>query len=94
MLSWRGAGIEDPRRGPDLPFFITWDIPPALHPGAETPAHPCGATGITTIEIAGDPARFGWWVGGAQLPVDVRPGDEPGIVAVTLTAPGGPIELR
>ncbi len=41
-IRWRGAGLEDPRRTPDLPFFIAWGSND-LHPGrtARRPSSGC-----------------------------------------------------
>jgi hypothetical protein len=36
-ISWRGAGIDDPNRTPDLPFFIAWDRE-TPHPSQDSPA--------------------------------------------------------
>jgi hypothetical protein len=91
-VAWRSAGIEDPVRTPDLPFFIAWDVAAGGHPGDATPSHPSGADDIAWIEIAGDPARFEAWVGGAHLPVRVTPGDA-GIVSVALHTPGDELVL-
>lgn len=93
-VAWRGAGIEDPRRTTDLPFFIAWDVPVELHPGAGRLAHPSGASGIAWVEISGDPAAFGAWTDGADLPVRfVR--DEPvGVRAVGLATPSGELVVR
>lgn len=88
-VAWRGAGIDDPRRGPDLPFFISWDVPPDLHPGAYPPAHPCGATGIARVDVSGDPDTFAGWTEGAELPVRVVVDGERGIRAVALATPAG-----
>ena len=93
VVSWRGAGIDDPRRTPDLPFFIAWDVPPELHPGAGDGSHPGGATGIAWVEIGGDAARFEAWTGGAALPVRVVDA-EPGVRAVGLRTPGGEVVVR
>jgi len=92
-VSWRGAGIDDPARTPDLPFFISWDVPESLHPGATSVEHPCGATGIDWVEIDGDQARFTRWVDGAPLPVRLHAG-EPGIRAVSLHTAGGQLVWR
>ena len=91
-VAWRSAGIDDPARTADLPFFIEWDVPPGGHPGDAPPSHPSGADDIAWIEIAGDPARFASWVGGASLPVRVTPGDA-GIVSVALHTPGDELVL-
>lgn len=93
VVAWRGAGIDDPARTPDLPFFIAWDVPEALHPGATPIEHPCGATGIDWVEIDGDQARFTRWVDGAPLPVRLHAG-APGVRAVSLRTPGGPLVWR
>ena len=93
VVSWRGAGIEDPRRTLDLPFFIAWDGPPDQHPGATRITHTSGASGIAWVEIAGDPDRLAAWTGGAGLPVRFVPGDPPGIRRVGLASPAGQIVL-
>lgn len=90
-VRWRGAGIEDPRRSADLPFFIAWDTPRA-HPGRTPVTHPSGATSIDSVEIAGDAHAFAAWTGGADLPVSFVDGAR-GVRAVTLAAPTGPIVL-
>ncbi|HEX6131322.1 MAG TPA: VOC family protein [Actinomycetota bacterium] len=91
-VRWRGAGIEDPRRTLDLPFFIAWDTPDA-HPGRTRLAHPVGAAAIVSIEVAGDAAAFRAWTDGADLPVRSVDGP-PGVRAVELRADGGPIRIE
>lgn len=93
-VAWRGAGIEDPRRTPDLPFFIDWDVPADLHPGAGGLAHPSRAIGIAWVEIAGDQAAFERWTGGADLPILFVPDEPVGIRAVGLATPSGELVLR
>lgn len=93
-VAWVGAGIEDPRRTPDLPFFISWKVSADLHPGASPPAHPCGATGIAWVEVAGDSEVFAEWTDAADLPVRFLAGTAPGLVAVGLEAASGEIVLR
>jgi catechol 2,3-dioxygenase-like lactoylglutathione lyase family enzyme len=88
-VAWRGAGIEDPRRSSDLPFFIAWDVTPDLHPGANPPAHPCGATGIARVDVAGDPEAFAAWTAGADLPVRIVADTQRGVRAVALATPTG-----
>ena len=70
-VRWRGAGIEE--RGEDLwlPFFISWDVPPELHPGAASPGHRVDADGIAWTEAGGDESRLREWVGGADVPIRV-----------------------
>jgi hypothetical protein len=68
---WRSAGIED--RGDDLwlPFFISWNVPPELHPGAAPAEHGVDAEGIAWAEVGGDEARLRDWLGGADAPIRV-----------------------
>ncbi len=96
VVAWRGAGIEDPAREPGFPFFIAWDVVPALHPGrALGPAHPSGAAGIAWVEVVADAGRLHAWLGGADAPIRTVGGAQPGVVAVGLrTAAGGEIVLR
>jgi hypothetical protein len=91
-VSWRSAGIDDPARTPDLPFFMAWDAK-TPHPGATPIEHPCGATGITWVEIDGDQHRFTEWVDGAPLPVRLHTG-ESGVRAVALQTPAGQLVWR
>jgi hypothetical protein len=93
QVTWRGAGIDDPRRTPELPFFISWTGDPATHPGGGRPLHPSGATDIAWVEIAGDAERFASWTGDASLPVWFVDG-EPGLAAVALRTPGGELVIR
>jgi hypothetical protein len=92
-VSWRGAGIDDGRRTPDQPFFITWQGPADAHPGAVAPEHPSGASGVAWVEIAGDAARFAAWTDGASLPVRFVEGDR-GIDAVAFVTPAGDLVVR
>jgi hypothetical protein len=92
-VAWRGAGIDDERRTPDLPFFISWDGPADVHPGAVVPDHPSGASDIVWVEIAGDPERFAAWTGGAWLPVRFVEGDG-GVTGVALATPAGELVVR
>jgi hypothetical protein len=93
VVAWRSAGIDDPRRGSDLPFFIAWEGPDDLHPGATAAAHPSGANAIAWVEMAGDPERFAAWTDGAALPI--RFGEGGGdIRAVGLATLDGEVVLR
>jgi hypothetical protein len=70
-VRWRGAGIEE--RGADLwlPFFISWDVPAALHPGAAPAEHRVPVERIAWAEVGGDEARLREWLGGADAPIRV-----------------------
>ena len=87
-VRWRGAGIEE--RGHDLwlPFFISWDVPPALHPGAAPSEHRIPAQGIAWAEVGGDEARLRDWLGGADAPIRVVDGEDR-VQAVALHLDGG-----
>lgn len=91
VVRWRGAGIDDPRRTPDLPFLISWETPD-VHPGRTLVDHPAGATGIGAIEVAGDEAAFAAWTAGAALPVRFVDGAR-GVRSVVLESPSGTIRL-
>jgi hypothetical protein len=95
-VRWRGAGIEDPRRPPWLPFFIEWDVPPDQHPGRAAADHRVGATGIVGAEVAGDAAAWDAWLDGATLPVTVVEAVEAarGVRSVTVgLADGGVVVI-
>jgi hypothetical protein len=92
ILRWRNAGTDDPRRPPELPFFIAWEGPDATHPGRTSLEHPSRADGIAWIELGGDPTVFDRWTGGADLPVRFAEGSE-GIVSVALRSPAGDLPL-
>lgn len=93
VVAWRSAGIDDPRRGSDLPFFIAWEGPDNLHPGATAAEHPSGANAIAWVEVAEDPERFAAWTDGAALPIRFVDGDR-GIRAVGLATPNGEVVVR
>jgi glyoxalase-like protein len=93
-VRWRGAGIEE--RGEELwlPFFIIWDVPPELHPGAAPAAHRVPAVGIAWVEVGGDEPRLRDWLGGAAMPIRVVDTD-PRVHAVGISLrEGGEIVLR
>ncbi len=81
VVRWRMAGLEDPRRDPWMPFFLTWDIPVELHPGRARAGHGVRAEGIAWVEVGGDAERLRDWLGGEELPIRVIEG-EPGIQRV------------
>jgi hypothetical protein len=79
----RLTGVADAMAEPGLPFFIERgrDVP--------NPSRGGDHGGITWVEVAGDAARLDAWLGGAALPLRVRPG-EPALLAVGI----GEQELR
>jgi hypothetical protein len=70
-VRWRGAGIEE--RGEELwlPFFIAWDVPAGLHPGAAPAEHRVPVTGIAWVEVGGEKDRLREWLDGADAPIRV-----------------------
>jgi hypothetical protein len=89
-VRWRGAGIEE--RGPDLwlPFFISWDVPAALHPGAAPAEHLTVVERIAWAEVGGDQGGLREWLGGADAPIRVvDDGGERRVRAVALAVPDG-----
>jgi len=76
----------------DRPFFIAWDVPPSMHPGAAVVAHPCGASGISSVDVTGDAEGLRDWLGGARLPIEVTPGT-PGVRGVHLVTPAGDLRI-
>lgn len=87
-VRWRGAGVDAPTRLHWLPFFITWESEPDLHPGRTPIEHPSGANGIDWIEVGGDPERLSAWLGGADLPIRVVD-EEPEVRRVALRTADG-----
>lgn len=92
-LRWRMAGITDPRRAAHLPFLVEWDLEPGSHPGEAPIEHASGATGIAWVEVTGDADALSDWLGDADLPYRVSPG-EPGVVAVAFTTGNGELVIR
>ncbi len=89
-VRWRGAGIEE--RGADLwlPFFISWDPPAALHPGAAPAGHRLPVEGIAWAEVGGDESRLREWLGGANAPIRVADdGGDRRVRAVAITVGDG-----
>ena len=93
VLRWRSVALEDPRREPWMPFFITWDVPPELHPGRMPARRRTGASGISRVEVAGDPERMQAWLGGDRLPFSFVDG-APGIVSFVIATSEEEISLR
>jgi len=82
-LTWRSAGFDGVAERPDLPFFISWDGLPELHPGRARAQHRVQPRGIEWIEVATDHARLRGWLGGEEVPVRAVDG-EPGIRGVGI----------
>lgn len=93
---WKQIGIKGTLADPQLPFFVKWDEG-SPHPSAEASTD----VTISSLMIAGDPARVTDWLGG--LPPEetssvitfdfVAPHGTPGLMSVTFNTPGGPVTL-
>jgi len=93
-VRWRGAGIEERGEELGLPFFISWDVPADLHPGAAPAEHRVPVEGVAWAEVGGDEARLRDWLDGADVPIRVVDG-EPRVHAVGISLrDGGKIVLR
>jgi hypothetical protein len=92
VLRWRSAGFPFALANPALPFFITWQVSPDLHPGrAEVPRR-AGPEGISWVEVGEDP-RLVEWLGAESLDVrTVREAD--GLRAVGIANGSGEVVLR
>jgi len=92
-VRWRMAGLDDQRREPWMPFFLTWDVPDELHPGRARAGHGVRATGLGRVEVGGDAERLRTWLGGDELPIRVTEG-EPGIHRVAISTPDGELVIE
>ncbi len=95
-LRWRQIGVMGMQSDPQLPFFVQWQSPAALHPGQGG----TGAVQIDTLEIAGDPARVSDWLDNCvegpfqEASVEwVAPAGAPGVVAVRFRTPNGTVRI-
>ena len=95
-LHWKQIGVNGLIADPQLPFFIQWEIPSELHPGAGgDPSH-----SLACLEIAGDPQRVSEWLGETvEAPLEdvkvdwVAPHGTPGILAAQFLTPDGLVRL-
>ncbi|WP_370250573.1 VOC family protein [Nocardioides sp.] len=95
-LKWKQIGVNGLLADPQLPFFIQWESPAALHPSAGAD----GAVSLACLEIAGDPQRVSEWLGeSVEAPLEdvkvewVAPHGTPGILAAQVQTPGGLVRI-
>jgi hypothetical protein len=99
-LRWRQLGVMGLQADPQLPFFVQWQSPLDQHPSAGG----SDAVRLGTLEIAGDPARVGDWLGSpvddpVEGPLDdvqvewVAPDGAPGVVAVQFRTRRGVVRV-
>ncbi len=92
-LQWRLAGVAHALFSRALPFFIQWDCPPQLHPGAAAAPHRVTPSGIAWVEVAADRELVHAWLGDADLPLRIVPGER-ALAAVAINTTEGEIVLR
>jgi hypothetical protein len=92
-LRWRLAGVGQALAARGLPFFIEWDVPPRLHPGAAVVEHRVSPRGIRWIEVAADERSLRAWLGDYDLPVRIAEGP-PSLSAVAISTSAGELVLR
>ncbi|HEV2777148.1 MAG TPA: VOC family protein [Solirubrobacteraceae bacterium] len=93
VLAWQLAGVAPGLAGGALPFFIEWDVPPELHPGAADAGHDVSPVGIASIEVTGDKHSLHEWLGESQLPLRIVEG-APSLSAVAIGTATGDLLLR
>jgi hypothetical protein len=91
-LRWRSAGLEDSRREPSMPFFISWEGPPGAHPGRGRAGHGVRVEGIARIDVEANEDAQRSWLGGNELPIRVtNPGAR--VVSVALATRDGELVI-
>lgn len=95
-LVWKQIGVNGLLADPQLPFFIQWESPAALHPSAGAD----GSISLACLEIAGDPQRVSEWLGeSVEAPLEdvkvewVAPHGTPGILAAQVQTPTGLVRI-
>jgi Glyoxalase-like domain len=95
-LLWKQIGVNGLIADPQLPFFVQWLSPDAMHPSAGA----AGDFSLACLEIAGDPQRVSEWLGETvEAPLEdvkvewVAPHGTPGIIAAQFQTPGGLVRV-
>lgn len=92
VLSWRLAGLEVSNEHPEIPFFIQWTVPDALHPSHARADHRVVPTGFASVVLTGDEVRVRKWIGGSGLPISFEPGTN-GVQGVAIATNSGVVDL-
>ncbi len=102
-LLWRQIGVADLLVDPQLPYFISWESDPTLHPG-----NAGSDVTLTCLEISGDPQRvrdylgeelkdrLDPWTGKPAENVEVKWAAEhgtPGLLAANFATPNGAVRI-
>jgi hypothetical protein len=90
VVRWRR--VDPSGRESWLPFFIAWDVAPALHPGRARAGHGVRAEGLAWVEVGGDAERLRAWLGGEDVPIRVVEG-RPGVRRVAIATAGGELVI-
>jgi hypothetical protein len=95
-LLWKQIGVNGLIADPQLPFFVQWLSPDAMHPSA-------GGNddfSLACLEIAGDPQRVSEWLGETvESPLEdvkvewVARHGTPGIIAAQVQTPNGLVRV-
>lgn len=93
VLRWRSAGVSEPRRERSWPFFISWDVPPDVHPSATRAGHGTRATGISNVEVSGEPADLEAWLGEVPPQLSIVDGS-PAVLSVTVSTLDGDLRIE
>ena len=92
-LCWQLAGVAQAFSTGALPFFIQWEAPPELHPGAAVAEHDVTPREITWIEIAAQENTLNAWLGDCDLPLRITEGP-PTLSAIAISTATGELVLR
>jgi len=92
-LRWQLAGVAHALAAGAVPFFIEWDGPPELHPGAGFAEHDVTPRGIAWLEVAAMEDSLQAWLGDCDLPVRIAEGPR-SLSAVAIDTATGEIVLR
>lgn len=93
VLRWHLAGVSHALTSRCLPFFIQWNAPAELHPGAAAVEHRVTPRGIGWVEITVEMERLHAWLGDHDLPVRITEGP-PALSAVAISTASGEFVLR
>lgn len=93
-LMWKQIGVSDLLVDSQLPFYVQWEVPDAVRPGADRPS----GVSIIGLAIAGDPKRVSEWlrhdVAAPLTGLDVRwlaPHGAPGLMSATFRTESGDV---
>ncbi len=93
-VSWRLGGLREAVESRYLPFFIQWDVPQELHPGRMDVRSGVEVIDSPVVEVAGDAAELGAWLGGALPDWVGMIAGAPGLRAVRIPTSSGEIVVR